>query len=59
MQAMNFAIGNAPCQLSISDGKTVLRMSAEHNGGEYNIYIPAVGLGYDYAGDEFSLGTLA
>jgi hypothetical protein len=59
MHAMNFAIGNAPCQLSISNGKTVLRLSSEHNGGEYNIYIPAVGLGYDYAGDEFSLGTLA
>jgi hypothetical protein len=59
MKAMSFAIGNAPCQLSLSDGKTVLRLSAEHNGGEYNIYIPAIGLGYDYAGDEFSLGRLA
>jgi len=59
MKAMNFAIGNAPCQLSLSDGKTVLRLSAEHNGGAYNIYIPSVGLGFDYSGDEFSLGRLA
>jgi hypothetical protein len=59
MKAMNFAIGNAPCRLSLSDGKTVLRLSAEHNGGAYNIYIPSVGLGFDYSGDEFSLGRLA
>jgi hypothetical protein len=59
MAAMNFAIGTSPCQLSISDGKSVLRLSAEHNGGTYNIYIPNVGVGNEYDGSEFSRGRLA
>jgi hypothetical protein len=59
MAAMNFAIDTSPCQLSISDGKSVLRLSAEHNGGTYNIYIPNVGVGNEYDGAEFSRGRLA
>jgi hypothetical protein len=59
MAAMNFAIDTSPCQLSISDGKSVLRLSAEHNGASYNIYIPNVGVGNEYDGAEFSRGRLA
>jgi len=59
MRAVNFVIGSSPCQLSVSNGDTVLRLSAEQNGGEYNVYIPAGQGGFGYVGNEFSKGRLA
>lgn len=56
MHALDFVLEAGSCALHASENNTVIRFTGQHNGGEYDIYIPKIGMGDEYEGDEFSKG---